>query len=88
MFLFFLRAVVRPLQSGNVNLAHLKHCLHNPSCFLRIGVAQQFAQRGGDDLPRYAEFVAQPSAGLLFAPFGEFFPQGIYFLLGCTVDKK
>jgi len=38
-----LALVVRLLQTFYVNLIHLKHRLHDPFCFLRIFIMQQFS---------------------------------------------
>ena len=46
-----LSPVVRLLQGGYVKPVHLKHCLHDPFCFVGVFVSQQFAQNRGNDLP-------------------------------------
>src|SRR5262249_30674743 len=38
-------------QLGDIDLPHLKHCFHNPFCFLWFPVIQHFAQCGQNDLP-------------------------------------
>ena len=53
-----LLSVVCLLQVSYVNLVHLKHCLHDPVCFLSIFVLQHFAQRRRNDLPRQTIFVS------------------------------
>ncbi len=47
----FLIDPMKPPQSRDVDLIHLKHCLHNSLRLLGILVLQHFAQNGGNNLP-------------------------------------
>src|SRR3972149_2151176 len=72
-------------QGLDVDLAHLKHRLHDPLGFLRVGVPQEFRQGSRNDLPRHTVLILQPAALPFFSTLGELFPQLIHFLLCLAV---
>jgi hypothetical protein len=67
MSLFGLLSLVCLLQSLYVNFFHLKHCLHNSLCSLRISVIKHLDQNSGNDLPRHPIFVFQPATLYFFS---------------------
>ena len=64
---FLLGGVGRPLQLGDVDLAHLQHRLHCPSPSLGVGIARQLVQAPRNDLPGKAVSVLEPAALARFA---------------------
>lgn len=67
---------------------HLHHRLHDAAGLRGIGIAHQFAERGGDHLPGETEFVLYPTALSWLATFGEFLPEKIDLFLRLAVDQK
>ena len=55
---------------------------------LGVGVAEQLAQGGRDDLPRQAVAVLQPAARALLAALGERDPQLVDLLLRLAVHEE
>jgi hypothetical protein len=73
-----------------VDLLHLKHGFHGSLRFFGVMAAYQFAQRPGDNLPRQAEFVLQPTAPmrLLVPALGELRSVKIDLFLSLAQDLK
>src|SRR5258707_5209715 len=78
----------RLLEFFDIDLGHLQHGLHGAFRSLRILVAQQLAENGGDDLPGEAELVLQPAAAIRAATGGEFLPKFVHFLLGFAIYEE
>src|SRR5213593_2084197 len=76
---------VRSLQSCDLNLLHLKHCLHDALRFFGIAVAQHFFQGGGDDLPPQTELIFEPAAWSFLSACGKLLPERIHFFLRLAV---
>ena len=56
--------------------------------FIRILVLQHFDQRGGNHLPRQAEFVFEPTALAFLTAVGQLLPQFIDFCLRFAVHRQ
>src|SRR6266849_9050637 len=80
--------VIGAPQSCDVDLAHLKHRFHDPSCFRRISVTKHPAECRWDDLPREAVLVLQPAAAVLRTALGELLPQRVDLLLRLTIHEE
>src|SRR5258708_8616984 len=78
----------RLLEFIDIDLGHLQHGLHGAFRSLRILVAQQLAENGGDDLPGEVELVLQPAAAVGAATGGEFVPKFVHFLLGFAIYEE
>src|SRR5207249_1248308 len=76
------------LQPVYVDLLHLKHRLHDPRRFLRILIAQQLAEYGGNDLPGEAELVLEPAALVDSAARRELVPQFVDLLLVLAAHEQ
>src|SRR5262245_2437030 len=77
------------LQLSDVELLHLEHGSHRSLRPPRVGVADEFQQPGGDDLPREAEPVLQPPAlALLPAVGGERVPEVVDLILGVAAHEE
>src|SRR5258708_14730243 len=88
IYLLFLFTAIGSLQAFDVNLGHLQHGFENPVRFYRVFVLDQFEQRLGDYLPRYAKFILQPCALHFSSARGELLPQLIHFCLRLAVYKE
>src|SRR5580765_920815 len=70
--------VRRSLQLGAVELPHLEHRLHHALHLRRVRVGHELVEQLGNDLPRQAEAVLQPSAlALLATALDETVPEAI-----------
>ncbi len=77
------------LESGDVEFFHFEQGLHDAIGFLRIGIAHEFTQSGGNDLPKETEFVLEPTAlTFLAAPRGELGPVVVNFVLRVAGDNE
>src|SRR6266566_3980265 len=75
-------APVRPLEGGEVELAHLQQGLHD---FCRVSgfrVAHHLPQYRGDNLPRHAEAILEPATRSVLSAFRQPCPQCIDLVLG------
>src|SRR5437867_805269 len=52
----------RLFQSGDVDLVHFHHRVHDALGFRFIGIAEHVAENDRADLPRETEFVFEPAA--------------------------
>src|ERR687892_29001 len=59
------------LQTFNLNFLHLKHCFHDPFHLYGIRVLHHPFKNSGNDAPRHAIFVLQPTALLFLPAFGK-----------------
>ena len=81
--------VGRPLELGDIDLAHLEHRLHGAARTLRIGISNQLVQLARHDLPRQAESVLEPSARPRLASVRrERIPQPVDLLLVLALDDE
>src|SRR6202035_4042891 len=87
-FSFYSFTAISSLQTFNVDLGHLQHGLEDSLRLRRIFVAHKFHQGLGNNLPRYAKFVLQPSALNFFSAGRELRPQLVNFRLRLAVHEK
>src|SRR5580704_14989039 len=79
---------VRRPQSGDVELHHLQHRLHDPLGLGGVGVAEQFQQHLRHDLPRDAVAVLEPAAAIDQAAGRQRVPQPVDLGLIGAVDLE
>src|SRR5437879_5431697 len=77
---------LRPFQGCDVDLPHLKHCLHDTSGLLGILILQHLGQDLRNDLPRKTELVLQPAARPFFTALGELAPEVVNLRL-CVAEN-
>ncbi len=65
---------MRLSQSGDVDLGHPQHGVHDSLRFGRVLVADQLDKRGRHDLPGHSELVLQPATLLGLPAGGQLFP--------------
>src|SRR5271169_1783875 len=55
-------AGIRLVEIGDDDLLHLHHSLHHAAGLVAIGIAEVSPECVGDNLPRQAKFILEPSA--------------------------